>query len=550
MVPRPFDVDRVGPYRIIRALPTEGAASFVAREEGPVGFRRDVVLKLVAEGDPSQAHAAQELAQEATLGSRLDHPNIVRTHDFFAREGRVVLVVEHLDGITLAELMASVRMRQERLSDATALYVGVAVLEALAHAHALMDAGGVKAPIVHGRLDPSRVVLGKDGSVKLGGFSTRVAPLDPAAALAETAIFSNAAWEGEKADIRAAGLLLWEMLTGREASAGVEPLSSVRSDLPRELSAAVGAALDVTNAKRAVSCGEVASWIKKVARFAGGRDELRARVTMLAPPSEPEQPEPDVNGDSTRLPLSGWSVRLAPIRSKVLSVGSGLPRLDAAVRIHLTALRGSIAGRWPKFDALLRRHQRASVAIAAGVMLLTVVTTVRSLSRSNADSGAAAQAVAQGQRHARAVPAAPSAPVYSGPSVVGPAPALGRKGAPLPAADGLTAPPADKLQPSPPPEDKVVYATPGATSKAAPPPPKGFGFVTVHSSIGYAWVYVQLFRYGKVERRLTVRCGKRFLSLGNPRPGGGEPIWYAPSRTIDVPCGGAIEVTMMPKYIP
>jgi hypothetical protein len=72
----------------------------------------------------------------------------------------------------------------------------------------------------------------------------------------------------------------------------------------------------------------------------------------------------------------------------------------------------------------------------------------------------------------------------------------------------------------------------------------------VHSSISYAFVYVQLARYGKVEKRLTVRCGKRFLSLGLPKATGGEPTWYAPSRTVDVPCGKELEVTMMPKWIP
>ena len=70
MAPRAFDADRVGPYRLLHALESEGTTSFVAREEGPVGFRRDVVLKLVPEADPLQALAAQELAQEAMLGSR------------------------------------------------------------------------------------------------------------------------------------------------------------------------------------------------------------------------------------------------------------------------------------------------------------------------------------------------------------------------------------------------------------------------------------------------------------------------------------------------
>jgi hypothetical protein len=108
--------------------------------------------------------------------------------------------------------------------------------------------------------------------------------------------------------------------------------------------------------------------------------------------------------------------------------------------------------------------------------------------------------------------------------------------------------PAEVHPQSAPPEPKLVAAA--ASTPKAPPPPKGFGYLTVHSSIGYAFVYVQLIRYGHVERRLTVRCGKRFVSLGSPRPTGGEPIWFAPSKTVDVPCGGSLEITMMPKWIP
>jgi hypothetical protein len=65
----------------------------------------------------------------------------------------------------------------------------------------------------------------------------------------------------------------------------------------------------------------------------------------------------------------------------------------------------------------------------------------------------------------------------------------------------------------------------------------------------YAYVYILLFRYGHVERRLTVRCGKRFVSLGVPKPAGSEPTWFAPSRYVDVPCGGSVEITMLPQWI-
>jgi hypothetical protein len=100
------------------------------------------------------------------------------------------------------------------------------------------------------------------------------------------------------------------------------------------------------------------------------------------------------------------------------------------------------------------------------------------------------------------------------------------------------------------PGPKIAAVVPSSAAKSPAPPPKGFGYLTVHSSLGYAYVYVQLVRYGQVERRLTVRCGKRLLSLGNPKRTGGEPTWFAPSRTVDIPCGGSVETTMMPKWIP
>ena len=75
-------------------------------------------------------------------------------------------------------------------------------------------------------------------------------------------------------------------------------------------------------------------------------------------------------------------------------------------------------------------------------------------------------------------------------------------------------------------------------------PKPGFGFVTVHSTAPYANVYVMFSKYGRVEHRLSIPCGKRFISIGVPSHGGKEPIWLAPGRLIRVSCGGSHEVTM------
>jgi hypothetical protein len=80
-------------------------------------------------------------------------------------------------------------------------------------------------------------------------------------------------------------------------------------------------------------------------------------------------------------------------------------------------------------------------------------------------------------------------------------------------------------------------------------PPPGYGYITVHSLAGYASVYVMFARYGKVERQLSVPCGRRFVSVGVPAPGRREPVWLAPGKKLMVPCGGALEVTMNPRAL-
>ena len=117
-------VDRIGPYRVVRALGSSGAASFVAREEGPMGYTREVVLKLVANPTPEDGNIVKELAREATICSKLDHANIIRTHDFFEHDKQLVLVLEHVDGVTLAELLSSLRQNGRRLSDDAVFYIG------------------------------------------------------------------------------------------------------------------------------------------------------------------------------------------------------------------------------------------------------------------------------------------------------------------------------------------------------------------------------------------------------------------------------------------
>src|SRR6266540_2117996 len=211
-------VDRIGPYRVVRPLESSGVRTFVAREEGPIGFRRQVVLKIIADPRPEDGELVKDLAREATICSKLNHPNIIRTHDFFEDRRRLVLVLEHVDGLSLAELLALFRDTGEKLSDAAIFYIGVAVLEALAHAHGHLDERGEPATVVHSAVSPAAVFLGKDGTVKLSGFAlAKIVNEEPNAedGLRDASYLAPEQKISEKVDVYAAGLLLWELLTGR-----------------------------------------------------------------------------------------------------------------------------------------------------------------------------------------------------------------------------------------------------------------------------------------------------------------------------------------------
>ena len=215
-----------------------------------------------------------------------------------------MLVLEYVDGISLSELLAAPGGKGRRLDDDAAFHVGISVLEALAHAHGMLDDQGRSAPVVHRAVSPSNILIARDGVVKLGGFGfakTSGGGADTTGSLTWEPAYMAPEQVSEqqltpKVDVYAAALVLWELLTGRRGTVlpkdplaieGIlravterkpEPLATLRRDLPRELVAAVDAALSFTPAKRTITCAEMAKWMRKViARRPGEKGARSAR---------------------------------------------------------------------------------------------------------------------------------------------------------------------------------------------------------------------------------------------------------------------------------
>lgn len=175
-------------------------------------LRRTVAVKLLLGDDPA-SQAAARFRLEAQTAARLSHPNIVGVFDFGARDGRFYLVMELVEGRSLAqELTAQGTLHAERVA-------GIAAQAAagLASAH--------RTGIVHRDIKPGNLMSDADGTVKIGDFGIARFVDDPATALttAGQIIGTSLYLAPERAlgrpaspasDVYSLGCLLYQLLTG------------------------------------------------------------------------------------------------------------------------------------------------------------------------------------------------------------------------------------------------------------------------------------------------------------------------------------------------
>ena len=134
-------------YRIGPSLGV-GAIASVVEVTGPTGERH--AAKILHASQQLDEAAVARFEQEAELLARLDHDNLVRSHGFVEIEGQRMLLMELVEGPTLAQLIA----RAAPLPEQQLLELGRGIAAGLAHAHA--------AGIIHRDLKPSNVLVASD----------------------------------------------------------------------------------------------------------------------------------------------------------------------------------------------------------------------------------------------------------------------------------------------------------------------------------------------------------------------------------------------------
>jgi serine/threonine protein kinase len=199
-----------GRYELRRPL-GHGAMAVVDLADD-VELGRPVALKRLAENLARDEDRRSRFLREARLAARLSHPNVVRVYDVGEDEGRPFIAMEYVEGETLAELVA----RRGALPPEEVVSLGVQACRALAAAHA--------AGLVHRDVKPHNLLLGDDGTLKLGDFGIAVGlegtRLTEAGTVLGTAAYlaPEQARGGEvsaAADVYGLGAVLYELVSGR-----------------------------------------------------------------------------------------------------------------------------------------------------------------------------------------------------------------------------------------------------------------------------------------------------------------------------------------------
>ena len=145
----------LGHCRVVAKI-GEGGMGVVYRAYDEV-LHRDVALKVVKKDARLDASSSQRLLQEARASSSLAHPNICTIHEVGENEGELYIVMELVEGKSLAAMSGTVGLAPESV-----LRYGVQIASALARAH---DRG-----IVHRDLKTANIVITADGLVKVLDF--------------------------------------------------------------------------------------------------------------------------------------------------------------------------------------------------------------------------------------------------------------------------------------------------------------------------------------------------------------------------------------------
>ena len=227
---REQNVRVVGRYALYNAIAAGGMATVhLGRLLGPVGFSRTVAIKRLHAQFATDPEFVSMFLDEARLAARIRHPNVVPTLDVVATQGELFLVMEYVPGESVARLSRALRDRQQTIPLRILSAIIAGLLHGLHAAHEAKDERGHPLGIVHRDVSPQNVLVGTDGVPRVLDFgvakaagrmqTTKEGQIKGKLSYMPPEQLRGAA-VSRQTDIYAAGVMLWELVTGQRLFSG------------------------------------------------------------------------------------------------------------------------------------------------------------------------------------------------------------------------------------------------------------------------------------------------------------------------------------------
>jgi serine/threonine-protein kinase len=322
---------QLGQYQPLLQLATGGMATlYVARKVGGGGFERLVAIKRVHPHLLENEDFHEMFRDEARVCSVIRHANVVSMTDVVDAEGELFLVLDYVESLSLGELIRAANDAGKRLPPAIVSRIVSDALAGLHAAHEATDLQGERLDVIHRDVSPQNIIVGVDGTSRLIDFGI-------AKAVSRISVTNSGVVKGKlrymspeqvrhkeldrRSDIFAAGLVLFEALTGKRLLGGDDEgdialaillasfptATSVVAELPPAIDAVLEKALAREPEERYQRASEFADALERAvpaapAREVGAlvedlgmtvlakrRDELRAAVRAATPLVDPER---------------------------------------------------------------------------------------------------------------------------------------------------------------------------------------------------------------------------------------------------------------------
>jgi serine/threonine-protein kinase len=286
-------------YVLLKPLARGGMGQLYLALAGAPGLEKPCVIKQVPP-DVVAPENGRRFRDEAMVALRLAHGNLVSVFDAGIRDGQIFICMEYVDGRDLHAVWNRCADKRVPFPVDIAAYIVKELARGLAYAHAFESL-----ELVHRDVSPANVLLSFSGEVKLGdfGLATSVLKLEktaPGVVYGKLSYLAPEQARREKldgrTDIYAAGIILWELLTGR-------PLFPVGKEAGDEASSPSEAN---ANALHRARLPEIEPPSRVTSRVPAALDRIVMRA--LAPEREDRYPD----GEALRADLASFLADTAP----------------------------------------------------------------------------------------------------------------------------------------------------------------------------------------------------------------------------------------------